>query len=207
MLLGYAWLRVRRSAAIEEALRVMQTTSRARVQVTRRRDRVRAASRSSQALVCHCARGKVPAAFLSLSGTPLFPVGISNVRKKQDAGAHIFRSPPQYRGSAGPGQVSRTRVPRPRRIRPDGRRTAPPDHAGPQADVAGLPRPDAGPRPGAAGRGAGRRTTSPGPGRTPAGTAGLGPVFGPGAGSAAYGSFRRGGGNSPFTTRRLEGEG
>ena len=31
--------------------------------------------------------------------------------------------PPQYRGSAGPGQVSRTRVPRPRRIRPDGGRT------------------------------------------------------------------------------------
>ena len=33
------------------------------------------------------------------------------------------QEPPQYRGSAGPGQVSRTRVPRPRRIRPDGGRT------------------------------------------------------------------------------------
>ena len=31
--------------------------------------------------------------------------------------------PPRYGGSAGPGQVSRTRVPRPRRIRPDGGRT------------------------------------------------------------------------------------
>ena len=84
---------------------------------------------------------------------------------------------------------------------------APPDHAGPQADVAGLPDPDAGPRPDAAGRGAGRRMTSPDPGRIPAGTAGPGPSFGPGAGGAAYGSFGRGGGDSPFTTRRLEGEG
>ena len=91
-----------------------------------------------------------------------------------------LKEPPQYRGSAGPRQVSRTRVPRPRRIRPDGGRTAPPDHAGPQADVAGLPDPDAGPRPDAAGRGAGRRTTSPDPGRIPAGTAGPGRVLGQG---------------------------
>ena len=39
-----------------------------------------------------------------------------------------LEEPPQYRGSAGPRQVSRTRVPRRRRIRPDGgrpRRTMP----------------------------------------------------------------------------------
>ena len=89
---------------------------------------------------------------------------------------------------------------------------APPDHAGPQADVAGLPDPDAGPRPDAAGRGAGRRTTSPGPGRIPAGTAGPGPVLGQGRAapravvlggvggihpSLLAGSRVRGGGGSP----------
>ena len=35
----------------------------------------------------------------------------------------LVQEPPQYRGSAGPRQVSRTRVPSPRRIRPDGGRT------------------------------------------------------------------------------------
>ena len=89
---------------------------------------------------------------------------------------------------------------------------APPDHAGPQADVAGLPDPDAGPRPDAAGRGAGRRTTSPDPGRIPAGTAGPGRVLGQGRAaprtvvlggvggihpSLLAGSRVRGGGGSP----------
>ena len=82
----------------------------------------------------------------------------------------------------------------------------PPDHAGPQADVAGLPDPDAGPRPDAAGRGAGRRTTSPDPARIPADCRPRA-EFWPGAGGAAYGIFGRGWGDSPFTTRRREGEG
>ena len=95
---------------------------------------------------------------------------------------------------------------------PAGREAAPPDHAGPQADVAGLPDPDAGPRPDAAGRGAGRRTTSPDPGRIPAGTAGPGRVLGQGRAaprtvvlggvggihpSLLAGSRVRGGGGSP----------
>ena len=76
------------------------------------------------------------------------------------AATAAFEEPPQYRGSAGPRQVSRTRVPRPRRIRPDGgrtpRRTMPdprlmllvcqtlmPDLGRTRPDAA----PDAGPRP------------------------------------------------------------
>ena len=115
--------------------------------------------------------------------------------------------PRQYGGSAGPGQVSRTRVPRPRRIRPDGGRTPRRTMPDPRLMLLvcqtlmpdlGRTRPDAAPD-------AGRRP------RTPAGSQpGLpaqGRVFRPGAGGAAYGSFGRGGGDSPFTTRRLEGEG
>ena len=160
----------------------------------------------------------MPASVLQLA--PLIDFGAEGLLFYPRDPLRQAQDPPRSSQQAGPGEQGAPPVRRVSRTGasqqdpgsqtstdPAGREAAPPDHAGPQADVAGLPDPDAGPRPDAAGRGAGRRTTSPGPSRIPAGTAGPGPVFGPGAGGAAYGSFGRGGGDSPFTTRRLEGEG
>ena len=119
----------------------------------------------------------------TLAGGPPVP-GVSRTEAgQQDPGSQTSTDP------AGRGAEPRRTMPDPRlmllvcqTLMPDLGRTRP--------DAA----PDAGRRP-----------------RTPAGLQpGLpaqGRVFRPGAGGAAYGSFGRGGGDSPFTTRRLEGEG
>ena len=56
---------------------------------------------SSQNLVCHYARGKVPAGFLSLFSTLSVSTRIGNARKNQASGDYIFC------GCVGPGHLNR----------------------------------------------------------------------------------------------------